>query len=367
MTQLKPLFSLLFLLALPYGSAAQEMVWHKIRASQVQGKMAPQTTETFKRLPGTMQEKVREPVWELSKNSAGLHIDFETNSPTVEVRYQVAGTLSFPHMPATGVSGVDLYLKGKNKEWQWVRGLYKFADTVSYRFQGMAPPKEKTNHHRLYLPLYNTVLWMEIGIAAGHSLQLVTDRDDRPPLVIYGTSIAQGACASRAGMGWTNILSRKLDRTVINLGFSGNGRLEPELIEAIAKVPSAAYVLDCMPNFTSGQGLGPKTAQERLIAAVRQIRKTRPNTPIIIAEHAGYADGQAQPGRKQIYLELNRATQEAIGMLRAEGVPGLYRLSKEELALDANSFVDGTHPNDHGMLNYAQAYWEKLQTLSFPD
>lgn len=46
------------------------------------------------------------------------------------------------------------------------------------------------------------------------------------PIVLYGTSIAQGACASRPGMAWGNIVSRSLEIPLINLGFSGNGKLE---------------------------------------------------------------------------------------------------------------------------------------------
>ena len=71
------------------------------------------------------------------------------------------------------------------------------------------------------------------------------------PIVVYGTSIAQGGCASRPGLAWTNILGRKLDRPVINLAFSGNGKLEKELIELLSEIDASLYVLDCLPNLTS--------------------------------------------------------------------------------------------------------------------
>ena len=48
----------------------------------------------------------------------------------------------------------------------------------------------------------------------------VSDR----PVIVYGTSITQGGCASRPGSCYTNILSRKLNRPLLNYGFSGNGQ-----------------------------------------------------------------------------------------------------------------------------------------------
>src|SRR5690606_20072577 len=99
----------------------------------------------------------------------------------------------------------------------------------------------------LYLPLYNEVKWLEIGIPDSADLHPLPNLAQRP-IVVYGTSIAQGACASRAGLAWTALLERQMDRPVINLGFSGNGLLERKFIEELITVDAAVYVLDCLPN-----------------------------------------------------------------------------------------------------------------------
>jgi len=65
--------------------------------------------DRYVRLPQRAEGKVRKPVWDLSRNSAGLAIHFFSNAPELKVRYQVSGPLNMPHMPTTGVSGVDLY------------------------------------------------------------------------------------------------------------------------------------------------------------------------------------------------------------------------------------------------------------------
>lgn len=142
-----------------------------------------------------------------------------------------------PHMPATGVSGVDLYMKDANGQALWCAGKYSFGDTVRYTYDNLTYRRQsdKGNEFCLYLPLYNGVNLMEIGVPAGSHFEFAAP-SKKKPVVIYGTSIAQGACASRPGMAWTNILQRKLDFPVVNLGFSGNGRLEEEFFRLLAEL-----------------------------------------------------------------------------------------------------------------------------------
>ena len=83
------------------------------------------------------------------------------------------------------------------------------------------------------------------------------------PVVVYGTSIAQGACATRPGLAWTAILERKLDRPLINLGFSGSGQLEKSVIDLMAEIDAKLYILDCLPNLTSGAGFTDDEVEKR--------------------------------------------------------------------------------------------------------
>ena len=68
--------------------------------------------------------------------------------------------------------------------------------------------------------------------------------------MFYGTSITQGACASRPGMAAVAIVGRKLDTSVINLGFSGNGRMQPEIADLLIELDPAIYVIDCIQNMS---------------------------------------------------------------------------------------------------------------------
>ena len=45
-----------------------------------------------------------------------------------------------------------------------------------------------------------------------------------------------GACASRPGMSISSILGRRLNRPVVNLGFSGNGKMEIPVADLIGSL-----------------------------------------------------------------------------------------------------------------------------------
>ncbi|MNY72400.1 hypothetical protein D3C86_2109530 [compost metagenome] len=45
--------------------------------------------------------------------------------------------------------------------------------------------------------------------------------------------------------------------------------------------------------------------------------------------------------------------------MKTRGVKNIYLLTKAEINQDVNTMVDGTHPNDIGMMRYAEAY-EKI-------
>ncbi len=151
-----------------------------------------------------------------------------------------------------------------------------------------------------------------------NSLKLPTRKEKA--IVIYGTSIAQGACASRPGMSWAAILGRKMDRPVINLGFNGSGRLEPPVIDLLSELDAKIYILDCMPNLTtdSWKFLGIKNGEQlkkRVLDAVRKLRIKQPNTPILLADHAGFTDALISDSRKEAHYTANRIQRDACKQL----------------------------------------------------
>src|SRR5690606_11261626 len=85
-----------------------------------QGKGWQDTLSPYDRLPAKAQAMVPQTVWNLSRNSAGLYVEFETDATTIEARWTLTSpNLALPHMPATSVSGVDLYVADDDGNWHW--------------------------------------------------------------------------------------------------------------------------------------------------------------------------------------------------------------------------------------------------------
>ncbi len=313
---------------------------------------------SYDRLPQKMEKLVRLPLWNLSHNTAGEYIDFKTTATTIVVKYKVTGNQAMPHMPATGVSGVDLYAKDIHGNWQWARGSYRFGDTIEYRFTHLLPPGKEARF-RLYLPLYNTISWMNIGVPADALFAAIPVSSEKP-IVVYGTSIMQGACASRPGLAWTGILGRKINKPVVNLGFSGNGQLETPLIDLMNEIDAAVFVLDCMPNLTNRTRFSKEEVQQRIVAAVKDLRAKHAATPILLVEHCGgLAGSDMDSTMTNEYSNASLLLSETFHNLVKEGATHIYLLTSKAIGFDTESTVDGTHPNDRGMMQYAVAY-EKI-------
>ena len=312
--------------------------------------------KSYQRLPDRAKKVVREPVWGLSENSAGLAIHFYTNATTIEIRYGVKGSHAMPHMPATGKTGVDLYAVDSDGKWRVATDRYNFGDTISYTFSNLSQSKYHKHgfEYRLYLPLYNTVTWMKIGVPDSAELRFIPVLAEKP-IVVYGTSIAQGGCASRPGMGWTNILSRKLDYPVVNLAFSGNGPLEKELVDLMDEMDASLYIFDCLPNMGN---LSSEEVIRRTLYGVKKLREKH-DAPILIVDHIGYRNAELNEGSRETAERMNEASRQAIDSLRRLGVKNIHHLHKDSINMPMDGCVDNIHPTDLGMQVYADAY-EKI-------
>lgn len=369
---MKNLFFFFLLSLLPFITFSQEAQglqwWDPIQHDfhTIEGQAWPEEVKApYDRLPARAEGVVRNPVWNLSRHSAGQLIRFRSNAENITVRYGVKGNHAMNHMPATGVSGVDLYAINSDGQWLWSKGNRSFGDTIVYQFKELKPNDgyhKFGREYRLYLPLYNSVEWLEIGVADGDFFRPLPVRMEKP-IVVYGTSIAHGACASRPGMAWTNILGRKIDHPMINLAFSGNGRLEKELIDLLVELDPKVFVIDCLPNLWRAEQYDDAELTRRILTSVRQLKKEKPDTPVLLTEHAGYTDGFITPDRLKAYTRVNEIQQKAFKQLKDEGLEGVYYLPYEDLKLGLDDMVDGTHPNDLGMMHYAEAYEKALRKV----
>ncbi|AEV99794.1 acetylhydrolase [Niastella koreensis] len=361
------IFPVLFFRCLvSFAQIAQPYTWQNPAASNfpvVEGQAWPaEVASRYDRFPIRAEKTLNPNVWNLSHSSAGLYIKFKTNAANLVVRYVVKGALEMTHMPATGVSGVDLYAIDPNGQWKWAPSSRSFGDTIEYRFSNLVVSSEfpgRDYEYRLYLPLYNTVSWLSIGVPNNHSFNFMPLSPEKP-IVVYGTSIAQGACASRPGMAWTALLQQQLDRPLINLGFSGSGRLEQPVIALMNEIDARLYVLDCLPNLTAFSGISAQELENRIIAAVKALKEKRPAVPVLLVEHSvGAQTGIIDTAAQHDYENASVVLRRSFDKMKGDGISGIYLLSNKEIGLSIYSTVDGVHPNDVGMMEYARAY-EKI-------
>ena len=320
---------------------------------------------SYDRLPISYKEKVREPVWDLSKASAGITVRFHSNSTSINLKWTVLNDFDMPHMAATGIKGIDLYTKYNNK-WRYVTTAGALVGLKTY--QNKSIPADSINEYeliknmspdfreyKLFLPLYDGVTKLEVGIDSRASIEKASPNPIKP-IVFYGTSITQGGCASRPGMAHTNIISRKLDVDCINYGFSGNGRMETPIVKLISEIDAHFYVIECMQNMDSEQ------VSERVRPLVDMIRTNHPFTPIVLVENMMYTMAFLDQTIKTRLIQENAALKNEYDKIIKSDIPNIFYIKdNKDFLLDNEGTVDGVHLTDLGFLRYADYLIENFK------
>jgi hypothetical protein len=319
----------------------------------------------YDRLPISYKEKVREPVWDLSKASAGITVRFHSNSTSINLKWTVLNDFDMPHMAATGIKGIDLYTKYNNK-WRYVTTAGALVGLKTY--QNKSIPADNINEYeliknmtpefreyKLFLPLYDGVTKLEVGIDSTASIEKASPSTVKP-IVFYGTSITQGGCASRPGMAHTNIISRKLDVDCINYGFSGNGRMETPIVELISEIDARFYVIECLQNMDS------ERVSERVKPLVDIIRTKHPHTPIVLVENMMYTTAFLDHTEETRLIQENAALKNEYDKIIKSGTPNIFYIKdNKDFLVDNEGTVDGVHLTDLGFLRYADYLMENFK------
>lgn len=323
------------------------LTWRDASTLTVEGRGWTDTAHFYDRLPARAKAIVRPPLWDLGADSAGIVIRFVSDAPEIHARWKlINANLAMNHMAATGVSGLDLYVR-LNGEWRFLAvGRPNAQENEEGLISGLPAGLKE---FALYLPLYNGVTSVELGVPEGSKIDSALPRTRNvKPVVFYGTSITQGGCASRPGMAYPALIGRRLDVATVNLGFSGNGRGEHEVSDLLAELDPSVYVIDAMPN------MDPDTVDERIRYMLKVIHARHPETPLIIVEHAVFtsaynvAKGPAASDAwnkilRQIFKENEKEWNGRLHYVRCDKLMGS----------DGEATVDGVHPTDVGFLRMA--------------
>ena len=350
------------------GRGAQK--WYDATVLGVRGRAFNDTENFFERLPASAKSVVRDEVFSLSTMPAGLFLQFETDASRVFINYTLTSrSTSMWHFPDTGVAGVDAY------SWDEANATWRWTGTVAPMFPittGLLAAVSCANGgakctprvYRVHLPTYADVRAVSIGINAEAKLLRADSSHLSPtkkPIVWYGTSILQGAVASRPGQVNTHIVSRALETEVFNFGFSGNGVMELSVAQYIATIDASVFIIDCNPNMDA------PTITSRAAPLVAYLRAHgHAATPIVLSEGTVYgSDWTGANGN----APKNAALTAAYNAMKAAGDAHIYYargvdIFSSDLGLSAvngmwvDPTVGGTHLTDLGMRMQA-AFWAK--------
>ena len=306
----------------------------------------------YDRLPLSYKEKVRKPVWDLSRASAGLSIRFVSNSTVLKVRWELLNDFKMNHMAETGIKGIDLYCR-INGHWQYINtGRPSGKKNEALLVENMSA---EMREYKMYLPLYDGVTKVEIGIDSTRKIEK-PGRSIKRPVVFYGTSITQGGCASRPGMVYTSIISRKLDIECINFGFSGNGRMERPIAELMAEIDASLYVIDCISNMSANQ------IRENTIPLVEILRSKHPAAPIVFVEGMLYDKTALDDSARKEMNDKNNVLNGEYKKMIAEGFSNIFYIDNiGALGNDHEGTVDGVHLTDLGFMRFAEYLVSKFE------
>jgi lysophospholipase L1-like esterase len=347
--------------------------WTPATSLTILGRAFNDTPTPFNRLPSKAQGIVRDEVWDLSLNSAGVTVAFSTDSPYIWVNYTTASPMEpMVHFSASGVSGADLFAYDANTDsYRFVAPSQVVPDSMNLTAQFTPIGVNVTTIGKpirwlLFLATYNTVTDLSIGISSNAQIQ-----PDNPwtvagkapaPIVWYGTSILQGGVAQKVGNIETARVSLALKREIYNFGFSGNCKMELNVAQYLVTIPNpAAFILDCNWNMAGDE------IRTGALAFVPYLRKTWPTIPIILAEGLPFGRNWATPDEASGQNASNFALATAYATLVANGDKNLAYVNSTSL-FGADASIDsataaGLHATDAGMHDMAKRFIELLQSI----
>lgn len=303
---------------------------------------------SYRRISDKVAKRVNIGVFELSAHTAGGRVRFVTNSERL--------SFSVKRKPASSgyalynSAGFDVYADGEY--WDTVRLSGANVDSYDYITRKITYP-QKDRVVTVNFPNYGSIDEVLVGIEEGATLLEAPDYKYETPAVFYGSSITQGGCASRPGMSYESILSRKLDLNYINLGFSGNALGEDSMAEYIADLDMSVFVYDYDFNAPTPEHL--KATHEKMFL---KIREKNPELPIIMLTRPQYTIDEWSEEPKKIIMETyNNAV--------SRGDKNVYYICGKDLfePIGNDGTVDGCHPTDLGFWFMAQGILPTLKKI----
>lgn len=274
----------------------------------------------------------------LKKSSSGCRLRIRTNSNRIVFKVELKRAWDYKKMTLWNSSGFDVY-QIRNNEYTHKTvfgpktGEHIFAETIE---------NVKNIPLCIFLPLYNTIEKMYIGIEKEKEIFSVPYENVRP-IIFYGNSITQGAAASRSGNCFCNIVSRKKNCDIINLSTSSGCKGLISVADEIGKLNCSGIVIDYSRNAFDSAEL-----EKNYMQFYQRIRKWHKDIPIILMTVSNF-------NNRRGYFRYDDVIISAFNKIVEDG-HNTFLINQKALFNEEEYdvvTVDGIHYTDIGMYRIA--------------
>lgn len=310
----------------------------------------------FIRMPDSVAQTVSAGVAALSRNTAGGRLRFSTDSARITIRCRLSAIAKMSHMPLISSAGFDLYLDNPQDGSSRFCGAFKPPMDMTDGFEATVSLNSRIlRSFTLNFPSYSNVDRLEIGLESNANLTAGQPYLPIHPIVYYGSSITQGACASRPGNAYPNIICRRNRIDFLNFGFSGSAKGEEAMARHLASLKMSVFVSDYDHNAS------PEKLDATHARLYHIIREAHPDIPYVIVTMPDFYKQSYEINqlRRDIcyrtYIDALHAGDQNISFIDGGSLFG----GQDEDACT----VDMTHPNDYGMLLMANRIGAELNRI----
>jgi hypothetical protein len=278
---------------------------------------------------------------------AGVAVAFKTDSPAIwakaigNFQWSIRNTMQMAYI------GFDLYIR-KDGQWLWAGAdcqRQNKPDEPIAVVKDMEPGVER--ECLLYLPIYTDVSSVVIGIEEGCHIEPM-ENPFRHRVAIFGSSYTQGISISRSGMAYPSQFSRHTGIQMLNLGCSGNCKMQPYFADVLADVEADAFVFDAFSNPDA------KMIKERLFPFIERMRAAHPGKPLIFQQTI-YRERRNFNTKVEAAESAKQQMADSLMKIAVKKYKDVYFIPTNATAPLHETSVDGTHPDDYGYYLWARS------------